>query len=108
MTAAAKPAIESFTFGGESVGPVAATALRRIRTLAEAAPPGRLFASISTLADISATAAREYELAGIAELERETEQANSHLARATRLMRNLNGTVAAEMATPLPAFVRRK
>lgn len=108
MTAAAKPAIESFTFGGEAVGVAAAAALRKVRPLAEAAPPGRLFASISTLADASAAAAREYERAGIAELNRQTEEANAHLSRATQLLRKLKGAADLEAATPLPAFVRRK
>jgi hypothetical protein len=108
MTAAAKPAIESFTFGGEAVGVVGATALRKVRPLAEAAPPGRLFASISTLADSSAAAAREYELAGIAELQRETEEANAHLSRASQFLQKLKGTMGVEVATPLPAFIRHK
>jgi hypothetical protein len=76
--------------------------------LAEAAPPGRLFASISTLADTSAAAAREYERAGIAELNRQTEEANAHLARATKLLHKLKGAAATETATPLPAFVRQR
>jgi hypothetical protein len=108
MTAAAKPAIESFTFGGEAVGVAAATALRKVRPLAEAAPPGRLFASISTLADTSAAAAREFERAGIAELNRQTEEANARLSRATQLLHKLKGAADTEVATPLPAFVRRK
>lgn len=108
MTAAAKPAIESFTFGGEAAGVAAAVALRKVRPLAEAAPPGRLFASISTLADASAAAAREFERAGVAELERQTEEANAHLSRATQLLRKLKGAADFAAATPLPAFVRRK
>lgn len=108
MTAAAKPAIESFTFGGEAVGVAAAAALRKVRPLAEAAPPGRLFASISTLADASAAVTREYEHAGIAEINSQTEEANSHLSRATQLIHKLKGAVGIEAATPLPAFVRRK
>jgi hypothetical protein len=108
MTAAAKPAIESFTFGGEAVGVAAATALRKVRPLAEAAPPGRLFASISTLADTSAAAAREYERAGIAELNRQTEEANARLSRATQLLNKLKSDSGIDIPTPLPAFVRRK
>jgi hypothetical protein len=108
MTAAAKPAIDSFTFGGEAVGIAAATALRKVRPLAEAAPPGRLFASISTLADTSAAAAREYERAGIAELNRQTEEANARLSRATQLLNKLKSDAGIEIPTPLPALVRRK
>ena len=108
MAAAAKPAIESFTFGGEATGVAGATALRKVRPLSEAAPPGRLFASIATLADTSAAAAQEFELAGIAELNREAAEANLHLSRATQLINKLKGAVGVEAATPLPAFVRHR
>jgi phage terminase Nu1 subunit (DNA packaging protein) len=64
--------------------------------------------SISTLADSSAAAAREYELAGIAELQRETEEANLHLSRASQFLQKLKGTMGVEVATPLPAFIRHK
>lgn len=108
MTAAVKTAIETFTFGGEDAGVAAATALRKVRPLAEAAPPGRLFAAIATLADNSAAAAHEYEMAGIAELQRETAEAEAHLSRATQFVHRLKSAMGAEVATPLPAFIRRK
>jgi hypothetical protein len=108
MTAAAKPVIETFSFGGEDAGVVAATALRKVRPLAEAAPPGRLFAAIATLSDSSAAAAREFELAGIAELKRQTAEAEAHLSRATQFVHRLKTVMEAEVATPLPAFIRRK
>jgi hypothetical protein len=108
MTAAAKPTFEFFSFGGEDAGVAAATALRKVRPLAEAAPPGRLFAAIATLADNSAAAAHEYEMAGVAELQRETEEAEARLSRATQFVHRLKTAIGAEVATPLPAFIRRK
>ena len=107
MTAALSN-IESFSFDGETVGAAGAAALRKVRPLAEAAPHGRLFASISTLADTSAMAAREFEAAGIAELRAETEAAEARLNRGMRLVNRLKETFGAEVATPLPAFIRRK
>ncbi len=106
--AAALSIIESFSFDGETVGVAGAAALRKVRPLAEAAPHGRLFASISTLADTSAMAAREFEAAGLAELRSETEQAEARLNRGMRLVNRLRETFGAEVATPLPAFIRRK
>jgi hypothetical protein len=106
--AAALPAIESFSFDGESVGAAGAAALRKVRPLAEAAPTGRLFASISTLADTSAQAALEFEAAGLAELRSETQAAEARLNRGMRFVNRLKESFGAEVATPLPAFVRRK
>lgn len=108
MTTAAKPIIESFSFSGEAVGVAGAAALRKVRSLAESAPQGRLFASISTLADTSAMAAREFEAAGLATLKSETEAAESRLNRGMRLASRLKTAFGAEVATPLPGFMRRK
>ena len=108
MATAAKPAIESFSFSGEAVGVAGASALRKIRPLAEAAPPGRLFASIATLADISASAAREFVAAGLAALRLETQESESRLNRGTRFVHQLRNAFGAEVATPLPEFMRRK
>jgi hypothetical protein len=105
---AASPGIESFSFNGESVGAAGAAALRKIRPLAEAAPQGRLFASIATLADTSAMAAQEFEAAGLAELRAETAAAEARLNRGMRLVNRLKESFGAEVATPLPAFIRRK
>ena len=107
MGTAAKPAIDSFSFSGEAAGVAGASALRKIRPLIEAAPPGRLFASITTLADTSGAAASEYEAAGIATLRAETEQAEAHLNRGARLVHRLQHALGAKVATPLPEFMRR-
>ena len=53
--------MESFSFDGETIGAAGAAALRRVRTLAEQAPKGRLFASITTLTDMSAATAKALE-----------------------------------------------
>lgn len=108
MTAAAKSAIEHFSFSGESAGAAGATALRGMKSLAEAAPQGRLFASISTLADTSAMAAAEFEAAAVATLRAETEAAEARLNRGMRLAHRLKSAFGAEVATPLPDFMRRR
>ena len=108
MATAARPAIDEFSFSGEAVGVAGASALRKVRPLIEAAPPGRLFASIATLADTSAKAAQEFEAAGLATLHAETEEAERRLNRGTRLVQHLKSAFGAEVATPLPEFMRRK
>jgi hypothetical protein len=45
--------IETFSFDGEDFGASAANALRRVKSLADSAPTGRLFASIATLTEMS-------------------------------------------------------
>lgn len=108
MATVAKPGIDSFSFSGEDAGVSAAVALRKVRPLAECAPPGRLFAAISTLADTSATAANEFEAACLAELNAEAAKAAKHLARGTRMAKRLKETAEAIYPAPLPAFVRHK
>jgi hypothetical protein len=53
--------IESFSFSGEEFGAAGAAGLRKVRTLAEAAPTGRLFASITTLTEMSFSTAKFLE-----------------------------------------------
>jgi hypothetical protein len=108
MTAAAKSAIESFSFNGESVGAAGASALRGIKSLADTAPQGRLFASIASLADTSAMAAQEFEAAAVATLKAETADAEARLNRGMRIASRLKTAFGAEVATPLPDFMRRK
>jgi thioredoxin-like negative regulator of GroEL len=106
MSAAFKPVAETFSFDGESVGPAGAAALRKVKFLAEAAPQGRLFSAISTLADNAGLAAAEYEAASLAMLRNEVEAAESHLKRGTRMTRRLKENAKVEAAVPLPAFMR--
>ena len=81
MASALKPAIESYSFDGESVGVAGAAALRRVKTLAESAPQGRLFGAIVTMVETSAQAADAFEKASLAELRHESAAANAHLSR---------------------------
>jgi thioredoxin-like negative regulator of GroEL len=106
MSAALKPVVEHFSFDGESVGAAGAAALRKVKSLAEAAPQGRLFAAIATLADNAGKAAAEYEAASLATLRNETEEAEARLARGTRMVKRLKEAMSAEVATPLPNFMR--
>jgi hypothetical protein len=108
MSAVLKPEVERFSFDGEAVGAAGAAALRRVKSLAEAAPQGRLFASIATLSDNSGKAAAEYEAASLATLRHENEEAEARLARGTRMVQRLKEAMGAEMATPLPDFIRMR
>ncbi|MDE2445735.1 MAG: hypothetical protein KGO94_06125 [Alphaproteobacteria bacterium] len=45
--------IETFSFDGEGFGASGAAALRKVKSLADSAPTGRLFASIATLTEMS-------------------------------------------------------
>jgi hypothetical protein len=108
MSAALKPVVEHFSFDGESVGAAGAAALRKVKSLAESAPQGRLFASIATLADNAGKAAAEYEAASLATLRNETEEAEARLARGTRMVQRLKDGLGAEVAVPLPDFMRRR
>jgi hypothetical protein len=117
MSAALKPIVEHFSFDGEfvglafdgaAVGTAGAAALRRVKSLAESAPQGRLFASIATLADNAGKAAAEYEAASLATLRNETAEAEARLARGNRMVQRLKDTMGAEVAVPLPDFMRRR
>jgi hypothetical protein len=107
MSAALKPVAEYFSFDGEAVGAAGAAALRKVKSLADSAPQGRLFASIATLADNAGQAAAEYEAASLATLRHETEDAEARLARGNRMISQLKQVMGAEVATPLPDFMRR-
>jgi hypothetical protein len=94
---------ETFDFHGEDAGVMAAVALRKVRPLAECAPPGRLFAAISTLADTSAAAAVEFEAAGLAQLKSEHALSEFHATRGARLAKRLKDTAERVVAAPLPS-----
>ena len=81
------------------------SSLKKVSSLADAAPQGRLFSAISTLAD-NAASSREYEAASLATLRHEIEEAETRLARGTRMVRRLKENAEAEAAVPLPAFMR--
>jgi hypothetical protein len=108
MSVALKPVAEHFSFDGEAVAAAGAAALRKVKSLAEAAPQGRLFAAISSLSDNAGMAAAEYEAASLATLKNETAEAEARLARGTRMIHRLKEAMGAEVATPLPDFMRRR
>jgi hypothetical protein len=81
---------ESFSFDGESFGASGATALRKVKSLAEQAPTGRLFASIATLTDMSNAALSALE--------------SNQLQKATAISSQLNDAGEIKM----PSFFRRK
>ena len=82
--------IETFSFDGESFGASGAAALRKVKSLADSAPTGRLFASIATLTEMShgTTVALE----------------NGQIEKATSIARRLADAGEAK----LPSFFRKK
>lgn len=107
-TKAAKAAIETFAFDGEEVGASAASALRKLKSLSELAPQGRMFSAIASLCDVAGLAAMEFEAASLAALKLQQEASESHLHRGMRLAKRLKESLGAEVPTELPAFIRRK
>ena len=82
--------IETFSFDGESFGASGAFALRKVKSLADSAPAGRLFASIATLTEMSASASVALE--------------KGQLQKATSIARRLADAGEAK----LPSFFRKK
>lgn len=82
--------VETFSFDGESFGASGAAALRKVKSLADSAPTGRLFASIATLTEMSSTAAAALE--------------NNQLEKATYIAAKL----AQKGEFKLPSFFKRK
>ena len=82
--------IETFSFDGENIGASGASALRKVKSLADNAPAGRLFASIATLTEMSAATAKALE--------------DGNLEKAAR-----NAQAMSNAGEPrLPGFIRRK
>jgi hypothetical protein len=82
--------METFSFDGENIGASGASALRKVKSLADNAPVGRLFASIATLTEMSATTAKLLE--------------EGNLQKASR-----QAAAMADAGEPkLPTFIRRK
>jgi hypothetical protein len=88
--------VEEFKFSSED-NPAGAcsSALRKVRSLADSAPIGRLFASIATLSDMSNQIGQSL--------------ASDDLANAAKLMKSYAApTNLAETATPLPMHFKRR
>jgi hypothetical protein len=81
---------ESFSFDGEAIGASGANALRKVKSLAESAPTGRLFASIATLTEMSGATTLALE--------------NGEIEKATNIARKLSNAGESK----LPSFFRRK
>jgi hypothetical protein len=88
--------IEEFSFSGEdNLAGTCSSALRKVRSLADTAPIGRLFASIATLSDMSNQIGQSL--------------ASEDLAGAANLMKvYAKPTTLAETATPLPMHFKRR
>ena len=82
--------IETFSFDGEDIGAAGASALRKVKSLADTAPTGRLFASIATLTEMSAAATTAIE--------------KGQMEKATSIARRL----ADAGESKLPSFFRKK
>ncbi len=82
--------VETFSFDGESFGTSGANALRKVKSLADSAPTGRLFASIATLTEMSSATTAALE--------------QGHLEKATSIAVKL----AKAGESKLPSFFRRK
>jgi hypothetical protein len=88
--------VEEFSFSSEdNLAGTCSSALRKVRSLAEAAPIGRLFASIATLSEMSNQIGQSL--------------AADDLSGAAKLMKNY-ATPAnlAETTTPLPMHFKRR
>ena len=88
--------VEKFSFSSEdNIAGACSSALRKVRSLADSAPIGRLFASISTLSDMSNQIGQQL--------------ASDDLAGAANLMKAYaTPTSMAETATPLPMHFKRR
>lgn len=88
--------VEAFSFSSEdSLAGACSSALRKVRSLADTAPIGRLFASIATLSDMSNQIGQSL--------------ASDDLAGAANLMKAYaKPTTLAETATPLPMHFKRR
>ena len=88
--------VEEFSFTGEdNLAGACSGALRKVRSLADTAPIGRLFASISTLTDMSSQIGQSL--------------AADDLAGAANLMKAYAKPASlAETATPLPMHFKRR
>jgi hypothetical protein len=87
MSVNRNPLVGELCFAAEGLsGTAAAASLRRLGSIMEQAPSGRLFAAISTLSDMSAKAAAALEKASHAMNEAHDGQAASELSAAVAQM----------------------
>ena len=99
--------VDGICFAAEGMaGTAAATSLRRLQSLAEAAPSGRLFAAIATLTELSAKSSRALEDGCMALAEGNDHVATMKLARALTQMDDLV-TASTTQNEEKPSFLRR-
>lgn len=106
---ARRTSVDGICFAAEGMaGTAASSGLRRLHTLAEAAPAGRLFAAISTLSELSAKATRALEDGGAALARGDDHGATMKLARALTHMDDLATQASGHQASEEPpAFLRK-
>ena len=101
--------IDGICFAAEGMaGTAGASSLRRLQSLAAAAPAGRLFAAITTLTEMSAKATRALEDGHDAMASGDDGRATMKLARALTHMDDL-AIIATAHAVPeeQPAYLRK-
>ena len=106
---ARRPSVDGICFAAEGMaGTAGASSLRRLHSLAEAAPAGRLFAAITTLSDMSAKATRALEEGHAALAAGDDGRATLKLARALTHMDDLASVAAGHPANQeQPAYLRK-
>jgi hypothetical protein len=100
--------VNELCFAAEGLAATAAsTSLRRLGSLVETAPAGRLFSAIATLSDLSAKAAETLE-AGARAIDRGDDHAAAvRLARAISHMDDMATRSAGTAAQDTPGFLRK-
>lgn len=104
-----RESVDGFCFAAEGMAATAAAAsLRRLGTLAEAAPAGRLFAAITTLSDMSATVTRALEEGHDALAAGDDHRASMKFARALTHMDDLAAAASGQPASGQePGYLRK-
>jgi hypothetical protein len=103
--------LEDVSFVAEGMtGTACATALRRVRSLAEAAPAGRAFAAIATLTELSQRVETSLEAGAEALEASDPDSASLELARAVVLMDRMTAEAKADINSrpAQPNYLRRR
>jgi hypothetical protein len=103
--------MEEFSFAAEGMtGTAASGALRRVRSFAEQAPSGRMFAAIATLTEMSRRIENSLEAGHDALNADDQDTASLEFARSIVQMDRLAGTAAQgpEKAAKLPRYLKKR
>jgi hypothetical protein len=88
--------VEEFSFSNEeNIATACSSALRKVRTLADSAPIGRLFASITTLSEASSQISQSL---AVSDLQKAAKQMKAYA----------KPTAITEVAAPLPMHFKRR